>query len=201
MDQLTVQEGGLQTKASAYNLLGEHHQTIVELDKLRTSLTIQLNDYLERMDELEARVQLITISKAIRILEAHLCLEVLGGSKTKFRKGNYNFNGISRKSDPKVTSELSRILAKHNLSEDHLNMMMYLKESGDSGAYATTKDGWIAALTSEDTQEASETTNDDEKQPAFAALRIKKDLLNVLEVYNPCPTDGGAWEIKHPVGF
>lgn len=65
-----------------------------------------------------------------------------------------------------------------------------------------TKDEWIEALTDEDQNEASEADekNDEEvKQLALAAVKIKKDLLCVLEYYNPCPANGGVWEIKNPV--
>ena len=42
--------------------------------------------------------------------------------------------------------------------------------------------------------------NDEEvKQLALTAVEIKKDLLCVLEYYNPCPASGGVWEIKNPV--
>ena len=56
--------------------------------------------------------------------------------------------------------------------------------------------------TDEDQNEASEADekNDEEvKQLALAAVKIKEDLLRVLEYYNPCPANGGAWEIKNPV--
>eukprot|EP00981_Chlorochromonas_danica_P014744 scaffold8739_cov173-Ochromonas_danica.AAC.3 len=160
------------------------------------------NDYEKRISELEARDEPITVREAVRILEAYICLEAVGGSKTKFRKGNHNFDAISKTSDPKVTAQLSKILSTRGLSTDHLATISYLKDCGDFGAHAIrpamTKDEWIEALTGEDVNEASEAderNDEEEKQLALAAVRIKTDLLSVLEAYNPCPATGGVWEI------
>ena len=62
-----------------------------------------------------------------------------------------------------------------------------------------TKEEWIVALTGEDVDEASDETNhEEEKQLAMAAVKIKTELLSVLEAYNPCPATG-VWDIKNPV--
>lgn len=62
-----------------------------------------------------------------------------------------------------------------------------------------TKEEWIEALTGEDVDEASDETNhEEEKQLAMAAVKIKTELLSVLEAYNPCPATG-VRDIKNPV--
>lgn len=173
-----------------------------ENEMLRT----KLSDCEKRISKLEARDERITVREVIRILEAHICLEAVGGSKTKFRNGNYSFDAISSTADPKVTAQLSTILSTRGLSTDHLSTISYLKDCGDFGAHGSrpvmTKDEWYEILTGEDLKEASEAgerNDEEEKQLALAAVEIKTDLLRVLESYNPCPAAGGAWEIKSPV--
>lgn len=166
----------------------------------------RLNDIDKRLSNLEASGEPITVRKAVRILEAHICLEAVGGSKYKFRKGNYNIDAISKTADPVVTAQLSRILSTRGLSTDHLTMIAYLRDCADFGGHANmpamSKVEWIEALTSDDVTEASEAderNDEEEKQRALTAVRIKTDLLSALEAYNPCPPGGGVWEIKHPV--
>jgi hypothetical protein len=187
------------------------HQNLGELQKENLLLKSQnemlnnkLIDYEKRIVELETRDEPITIREAIRILEAHICLEAVGGSKTKFKKGNYNFDAIAKTADPKVTSELKKVLIKRGLSSDHLTTISYLKDCGDFGAHVRrpgmTKLEWIAALTKDDISEASELDVDEEDQKlALMEIKIKTDLVNVLEGYNPSPSSGGIWEIRNPV--
>jgi hypothetical protein len=66
--------------------------------------------------------------EVIRILEAYICLEAVGYSKPKFQMGNFNFDAISKTADSKVTAQLSKILSKHGLNNDHLVAMVYLKD-------------------------------------------------------------------------
>lgn len=163
----------------------------------------KFNDFEKRLSELEARDEPNTVREAVRILEAYICLEAVGGSKTKFKKGNHNFDAISKTSDPKVTAELAKILSVRGLSKDHLATISYLKDCGDFSAHASrptmTKEEWIVALTGEDVEEASEADDEEEKQLALAAVKIKTELLSVLEAYNPCPATGGVWVINNPV--
>mmetsp|Transcript_18400 Transcript_18400/g.26523 ORF Transcript_18400/g.26523 Transcript_18400/m.26523 type:complete len:286 (+) Transcript_18400:34-891(+) len=168
------------------NKLNDYEKRISELEARE-------NDYEKRISELEARDEPITVREAVRILEAYICLEAVGGSKTKFKNGNHNFDAISKTSDPKVTAKLANILSVRGLSKDHLATISYLKDCGDFGAHASrpamTKEEWIVALTGEDVDEASEadkTNDEEEKQLALAAVKIKTELLSVLEAYNPC---------------
>jgi len=62
------------------------------------------------LSEIEARDTPITVREAIRTLEACICLEAVGGSKTKFKGRYYNFDAISKASDPAITLELSIII-------------------------------------------------------------------------------------------
>eukprot|EP01033_Poteriospumella_lacustris_P003934 gene3934-2796_t len=215
--RLTEKNGDFLAKATEAHLLVEQNEnlrhTVEELQKENLFLKSEnemlrnkLDDYEKRITELEARDRPITVSEAVRILEAHICLEAVGGSKTTFRWGNYNFAEISKTADPKVTAQLSKILSARGLSADHLAMISYLKDCGDFGAHgcrpAMTKDEWLDVLTGEDAAEASEAdvrSDEEEKQLALAAVRIKTDLLNVLEAYNPCPAAGSVWEITSPV--
>eukprot|EP01033_Poteriospumella_lacustris_P005926 gene5926-gene6524 len=152
----------------------------------------EMSDTEKRISELEARAERITVREAFRILEVHICLEAVGGSKSKFRNGNHDFDAISKTADPKITAQLSTILSTRGLSTDHLTMIGYLKEHGDfnlSKPVMMTKDEWCEILTGEDLNEASEAderNDEEEKQLALAAVRITTDLLSVLESYNPC---------------
>mmetsp|Transcript_18402 Transcript_18402/g.26528 ORF Transcript_18402/g.26528 Transcript_18402/m.26528 type:complete len:272 (+) Transcript_18402:34-849(+) len=202
--KLTEKNRELHAKAISDHLLVEQNdnlrQTLEELKKENVMLKIEneilrnkLNDYEKRISELEARDEPITVREAVRILEAYICLEAVGGSKTKFKNGNHNFDAISKTSDPKVTAKLANILSVRGLSKDHLATISYLKDCGDFGAHASrpamTKEEWIVALTGEDVDEASEadkTNDEEEKQLALAAVKIKTELLSVLEAYNPC---------------
>jgi len=87
-----------------------------------------------------------------------LKLEAVSGSKTKFKKGNHNFDAISKSSDPKVTAGLAKILNVRGLSKGHLATISYLKDCGDfdSRPAMMTKEEWIVALTGEDLDEASQ---------------------------------------------
>ena len=169
-------------------------------------LRVKLSGVEKRISDLEARDKPITVRDAVRILETYICLDAVGGSIKKFKKGNYNLDAIFKTSDPMVTAKLSNILSDRGLSKDHLATISYLKDCGDYGAHAIrpamSEDHWIEALTGEDLNEASEAddkNDEQEKQLALAAVKIKTDLLSVLEYYNPCPATGGVWEIKHPV--
>jgi len=140
-------------------------QTLEELKKenliLKTEnemLRNKLNDYDKRISELEGRVETITFREAVRILEGYICLEAVGGSKTKFKRGNRNFDAISKSSDTKVTAGLAKILIVRGLSKGHLATISYLKDCGDfdSRPAMMTKEEWIVALTGEDLDEASQ---------------------------------------------
>lgn len=90
--KLTDKNGELHAKAISDHFLIEQNvnlsQIVEELRKenllLKTEnemLRNKLNEYEKRISVLEARDEPITVREAVRILEAYICLEAVGGSK------------------------------------------------------------------------------------------------------------------------
>jgi regulator of replication initiation timing len=147
-------------------------------------LKIKLADYEKRLSAVESRDEPITIREIIRVLESFICLEA-AGSKTKFRKGHFNFDVIAKQGDQSVKTALATVTARHGFTPDHFNMMSYLKDCGDLNL---TK-AFIGDGASEDSA-----LDDDELETA----QIKKELLDVLGTYIPC-TSSEVWNISDPV--
>jgi FtsZ-binding cell division protein ZapB len=166
------------------------------------SLEAREAGYKSRIESLEARDEPITIREAIRILESYICLEAVCGSKTKFRSGNYNFDAI--KKNVQYYISFQNVLSKYELTRDHLVVMAFLKEYGDFAAHGSSrhklkKTEFYDLFVGDDELEASELDdNDVEKKEILDTVKIKKDLFNLLEFYNPCPTDE-VWDIRDPV--
>eukprot|EP00604_Paraphysomonas_vestita_P002616 CAMPEP_0174818496 /NCGR_PEP_ID=MMETSP1107-20130205/1168_1 /TAXON_ID=36770 /ORGANISM="Paraphysomonas vestita, Strain GFlagA" /LENGTH=265 /DNA_ID=CAMNT_0016030385 /DNA_START=12 /DNA_END=806 /DNA_ORIENTATION=- len=147
----------------------------------------ELRDEIEalntRVIALENRDVPITVREAMRILEAHICLEA-AGSKRKCKDGHYNFEKI-RNGETDVQTRLATIISRHGLTNNHINMIGYLKDNGDFSAHQNRPLLTPLELTNvllED--ETNETSSLDEE--VVQENDIKKKLLQVLLSYNPC---------------
>jgi hypothetical protein len=150
-----------------------------------------------RLEALENRDKPITVREAFRVLESFICLEAVGGSKTKFKNGNHNVESILRKGT--YTIAYQEVLATRKLTADHIAVLSYLKDCGDFEAHASrpklTKTEFYKLVLEGDEEQVSEF---DDAEAVASMKNIKKDLLNLLEHYAPCP-DNGPWDIKDPV--
>lgn len=176
------------------NELKENVRILVEENKV---LKIINNEYKQKINSLEADVALlksrdepITIREAVRVLESCICLEVVGGSKTQFRKGNFNISEILKGGKE---HELNEVIKRSGLTLDHLDTLRYLKDYGDYITHANrpklTKREWFDMLEINTSSEL----DDDEDLP-----KQQKDLLKALERYFPCEDDD-LWNIVDPV--
>jgi regulator of replication initiation timing len=154
-------------------------------------------DYKSRIDILENRDKPITVREAIRVLESFICLEAVGGSKTKFKNGNHNVESILKKGT--YTIVYQKVLTTRKLTADHMAVLSYLKDCGDFEAHASrpklTKTEFYELVLGGDEEQVSEF---DDAEAVAMMKNIKKDLLNLLEHYAPCPGNG-PWDIKDPV--
>jgi hypothetical protein len=163
-------------------------------------ITHQLRDEIEalntRVIALENRGVPITVREAMRILEAHICLEA-AGSKRKYICGHYNFEKI-RNGETDVQTRLATIMSDHGLTNDHLNMFDYLKDNGDYSAHHNrpllTPLEFTNVLLEDET---NETSSLDEE--VVQENNIKKKLLQVLLSYSPCDDENNTWNLQHPI--
>jgi hypothetical protein len=149
-----------------------------------------------RVIALENRDVPMTVHEAMRILEAHICLEA-AGSKRKYIRGHYNFEKI-RNGETDVQTRLATILSDHGLTNDHLNMIDYLKDNSDFSAHHNRLLLTPLELTNillED--ETNETSSLDEE--VVQENNIKKKLLQVLLSYIPCDDENNTWNLQHPI--
>ena len=169
-----------------------------DLQKRITVLEETLNALMLQADALEERYSCTTIRKAIKILETCICLEAVGGSKRKIRSGFYNINRIQSSNDAVVKTSLQKVLIQRGITEDHIAMMEYFKESCFSTA-PMTRDAWDEWITEDELQEASVLDDSDpEKADLLANIKIKKELLCALEYYQPCQP-GQKWILTDPL--
>lgn len=168
----------------------------LEIEGLQSALKEQ-NITLERLDStskeqcvrlsaIESRDNPITVRKAMRVLETHICLDA-AGSKSRFYR-YANIARISQSNDSKAKEDLARVLKALNLTEGDLNMLAYLKDNGDINTHywrpMLSKTEWISMLTIDDDAYHSE---------------CAQDLIKSLEHYIPCPPDGKSWKITDPM--
>ena len=138
-----------------------------------------------RLSAVESRDNPITVREAMRVLETHICLDA-AGSKSRYYK-YYNIARISQSKESKAQEDLTRVLTALNLTEEHLNMLAYLKDNGDIYTHyrrpMLSKAEWISMLTVDDD----------------ACSECAQELIKALEHYIPCPSDGKPWNITNPM--
>jgi hypothetical protein len=156
----------------------------------------QHKELLDRVIALENRDVSMIVREAMRILEAHICLEA-AGSKRKYIRGHYNFEKI-RNGETDVQTRLATIMSDHGLTNDHLNMIDYLKDNSDFSAHHNRLLLTPLELTNillED--ETNETSSLDEE--VVQENNIIKKLLQVLLSYSPCDDENKTWNLQHPI--
>lgn len=107
-----------------------------ENDRLRnenSALETRLSDVEGRLKAVEERDHPITVREAMRILERHICKDVVESNK-QF-KFFYNFDKLSRATDTAVQAKFSATLEARGLTQDHVAMLGYLKDCGDESAH------------------------------------------------------------------
>jgi hypothetical protein len=184
---------GLQSSFKEQNITIEGLQSTVKEQNItieRQNITIKRLDSTGqeqciRLSAVESRDNPITVREAMRVLETHICLDA-AGSKSRYYK-YYNIARISQSKESKAQEDLTRVLTALNLTEEHLNMLAYLKDNGDIYTHyrrpMLSKAEWISMLTVDDD----------------ACSECAQELIKALEHYIPCPSDGKPWNITDPM--
>ena len=125
-----------------------------------------------RLVELESRDSPNTVREAMRVLESHICLAIVG-SKSKMKMNKlYNLANIN--GDPTLKVRKEEIMAFLGIEEKHLNMLAFLNDEGDNSAHDNrpvySRTEWETVIIDEDEDEEEEKT-------------IKLKLLKCLEHY------------------
>mmetsp|Transcript_14448 Transcript_14448/g.13051 ORF Transcript_14448/g.13051 Transcript_14448/m.13051 type:complete len:273 (+) Transcript_14448:89-907(+) len=196
-------------KANTDHLIIEQNDSLKELvkqlqeenfnlknDELRKQLDEQkelISSHENRIKALEDNNKPITIREAMRILERHICMEV-AGSKNSFRK-LFNFEKIKICNDSTYKTKLEGIFQSLGLTEDHITLLHYLKDTGDYVVYVSrpvyTFDEWKNLMTDLLSSDADDMDN---------AAELANDLLDALKVYIPPTTSTEPWIINDPIG-
>ena len=135
VDQSQKAELLLQSK---YESLVEKYGALqAENTALRSALAAleaEVGKLKEVIKDLQSRDHAITVREAMRVLEGHICLAIVG-SKTKARKGLYTLKLVSDSTDPTIKASLQSFMQQHHLTTDHADILAYLKDNGDTATH------------------------------------------------------------------
>jgi len=159
--------------------LREENKKLTEEKKMLSKRLEEMDAKIEVMTleirELKERDSPITVREALRVLQDHMSLEIVG-SKTKIKKtGLYKLYDI--RNDSSTSKDYADFLTRRGIFEQDIRMLSYLIDVGDDSAHferpPSSYDDLIH-LAAEDDDDESDTQS-------------KKRLMDLLRSY--CPPD------------
>ncbi|AYV79946.1 MAG: hypothetical protein Gaeavirus2_28, partial [Gaeavirus sp.] len=126
----------------------------------------------------------LTIREAISILENHMMVKIVGSKRQA--KRYYGIYDLSQRNDYKTIYD--KYLQDNNITQDHIDLMLELKEDGNNSAHAQrpsyNKNEWKIMLI--DCLDNPQNQQD---------IKMIDDIMLLMEKYNP-PSD--PWIMKKP---